>query len=368
MQTTLGTGVFWVFVGNYGKKEPHGIHLLRYSPGLGTLSSEGSAGPAEAPNWVAVHPNGQFLYAVTATRVDDSPYSGAVEAFAIDPTTGKLTFLNRQDSGGDNPAHLAIHPSGKVAIVANYSGGTVAAFPIGEDGKLGEACATVQHHGSSINPKRQGEPHPHGITFDPTGSAILVPDLGMDRLLKYRVNVESCTLSAGAVAVVPAGSGPRHAAFGKDGRFVYVINELTYTLSVLTYEETQDGRRMMRDIQTLTVWPEKAGASGAEIEVHPSGRFLYASNRGHDSIAICAIDPASGKLELIGTHPTGGRTPRHFGLDPAGEFVLASNMDSNTVVLLKVDQASGKLTDTGIKAECEAPCCVAFVPVGNAKV
>lgn len=351
------TNQFFAFVGNYGKSLPRGIHRLRYDPAKPSLSAEGLAAPAENPNFVIIHPNRRFLYAVTATKI--ASYPGAVEAYAIHPATGALTFLNRQPSGGDNPAHLALDPTGKLLVVANYSGGSIAAFPVADDGRLANASAVIQHHGSSVNPDRQREPHPHEVTFDPAGQYVVVPDLGMDQLLRYRVNVPAGSLTPDGAATVPPGSGPRHLAFGPTGRFMYVINELSCTLSVLTYDPAGGP---MSEVQTLAVWPEKKGASGAEIELHPNGRYIYASNRGQDSIAVCEIEPSSGKLRLLHTHPTGGRTPRHFCIDPTARFILASNMDSNSVVLLNIDSATGRLSDTNIQLATEAPCCLAFVP------
>jgi 6-phosphogluconolactonase len=350
--------VFWVYSGNYGKSEPRGIQLLRYDAGKPSLTAVGLAAPTENPNFVVIHPKGGYLYAVTPMKVGGAAYGGAVEAYAIDGKSGKLTLLNRKASEGANPAHVAMDRSGRLAIIANYGGGTVAAFRVGDDGRLGEATATVQHQGSSVNPKRQAEPHPHGTTFDPSGEYILVPDLGLDKLLRYRVDVAAGTLTAAGAAVVPAGSGPRHVVFGADGRFMYVINELTCTLSVIPYDAAGGE---MRDIQTIAVWPEKEGASGAEIEVHPNGRLLYASNRGVDSIAVCEIDGGTGKLRLVGTCPTGGRTPRHFGLDPTSRYILASNMDSNSIDLLQVDASAGGLAPANVRVSTEAPCCVAFI-------
>jgi 6-phosphogluconolactonase len=354
---TGANNAFWVYSGNYGTSEPRGIQLLRYEPAKPSLTPAGLAGAADEATFVVIHPNGRYLYAVTAARIDPA-YTGAVEAFAIDRATGKLTLLNRRASGGATPAHLALDPTGKLLVAANYTGGSVSAFPIADDGRLGEATAIVQHHGSSINPKRQREPHPHQVAFDPSGQNVLVPDLGMDKILKYRVDVAEGTLTAAGAAAVPAGSGPRHVTF--NGRFMYVINELSCTLSVISYGSVSGA---MREIQTIEVWPEKEGASGAEIEMHPGGRFLYASNRGVDSIAICEIDQSSGKLRLAGTCPTGGRTPRHFGIDPTGRYIFASNMDSNSVVLLTIESAGGKLTPGNVQAATEAPCCTAFLPV-----
>jgi 6-phosphogluconolactonase len=354
---------FWVYSGNYGTSEPRGIQLLRYEPLKASLTPAGLAAPADEATFVVIHPNGRYLYAVTAARIDPA-YPGAVEAFAIDRQSGRLTLLNRRASGGATPAHLAVDPTGKLLIAANYTGGSVAAFPIADDGQLGEASAIVQHHGSSINPKRQREPHPHQVAFDPSGRNVLVPDLGMDKILKYRVDVVEGTLSAAGAAVVPAGSGPRHVTFSADARFMYVINELTCTLSAISYDlRIGEGGGAMREIQTIQVWPEKEGASGAEIELHPGGQFLYASNRGVDSIAICEIDHASGKLRLAGTCPTGGRTPRHFGIDPTGRYIFASNMDSNSVVLLSIEAAGERLTPGNVHATTEAPCCTAFLPM-----
>jgi 6-phosphogluconolactonase len=342
---------YFAYIGNYGKKEPQGIILMRYQ--AGRLEPAGQAAEAREPNFLAAHPSGKFVYAVTAHKLAD--YHGAVEAFAVDEATGKLTLLNRQPSGGDHPAHIAIDPTGKAAVVANYSGGTIASFPINADGRLAPAASVIQHHGSSINQKRQKGPHPHGITFNATGDTILVPDLGADRIFIYRVELATAKLTTGEPAVLPPGSGPRHAAFGNGDRFIYVINELTYTLSVFSNDNPP------REIETIRVWEDKPNASGAEIEIHPNGKFLYASNRVHDSIAICSIDRNTGRLTLVGIEPTGGKTPRHFGLDPTGEFLLASNMDSNAIDVFAVNPATGKLTHTGQRTPTDLPCSIAFV-------
>jgi len=354
MPASTVPSAYWVYVGNFGDTEPRGIFLLRFDPAQKKLVSHGLAAPAEHPNFVIVHPSGRYVYAVTSTKT--AAYKGSVEAFSADPKSGKLTFLNRQPSGGDNPAHLAIDPTGKLLIVANYSGGSIAAFPLAADGRLEAATAVIQHKGSSVNPKRQSEPHPHGIFFTPDGNSILVPDLGLDKVLTYAVDTANGTLTPGPAAATPPGSGPRHVAFSKDAGFLYVINELASTLTIFAHD---NGR--FTELQTLAPWPKDDATSGAEIELHPNGGFLYASNRGYDSIAIGAVDAKSGLPKIIGLHPTGGRTPRHFGLDPTAGFILASNMDSNGIRLHSVDPITGGLMQTPTQVSVEAPCCVAFI-------
>jgi 6-phosphogluconolactonase len=354
------TGIFWVYSGNYGETQPKGIFLHRFDSTAGTLGPAAHAVPAEAPNFVIVHPSGKFLYGVTLAKL--AGYAGTVEGFAIDAKNGHLAPINRQPSGGDNPAHLAIDPTGKVLIVANYSGGTVAAFPLSPTGEIAPASAVVQHKGSSIHPRRQTGPNPHGVTFDSTGRVILVPDLGSDKLFNYQVDPATGALTRCAVpgdaATLTPGSGPRHVVFSPGGRFLYVLNELTCTITVFSYQSPG----ITREIQTLTPWPVVARATAGEIEMHPSGRFVYASNRGHDSIAVCAIDSATGQLTLIQTVATGGKTPRHFALDPTGKFMLASNQDSNRIEIFRVDSGTGKLSASGQGVDSDAPVCVAFVP------
>ena len=237
------------------------------------MRAEEGAGPAvvaESPNFLAVHPNGKFLYAVTTAKVGDNV--GAVESFSVDGATGQLVFLNRVSSGGAEPVHVAVDPAGKIAVVANYTGASVAEFPIGEDGKLGEATRVVKHEGSSVDPVRQKRPYPHGVVFDGTGKRVLVADLGTDKIVEYAVDGLK---ELGAVSVA-AGSGPRHLAMGKDGRFVYVVSEMGNAVDVFAYGAAGG----MKAVERVMPWEATAGKDfAAEVAVDPSGRFLYASER-----------------------------------------------------------------------------------------
>jgi 6-phosphogluconolactonase len=351
-----------VYVGTYTTTTSKGIYLFHLDLATGELAPGGPVAEMANPTFLAVHPSRPLLYAVNEIGNFKGQRAGGVAAMAIDPKTGTLTLLNQQSSVGDGPCHLAIDRSGKLVVVANYGGGSVAVLPIGEDGRLGEATSFVQHAGSSVNPRRQEGPHAHCATFDAAGRFVFVPDLGLDKVMTYRLDAAG-KLTAGdpAFTAIAAGSGPRHVAFHPDGRHAYVINELNSTMTALSYDAQ---RGALKPLQTLSTLPSGFTKSStcAEVVVHPSGRFVYGSNRGHDSIVIYAVDPQSRLLTLVGHEPTQGKTPRNFALDPAGKFLLAANQDGNNIVVFRIDGQTGKLRATGHAVSLGMPVCVVMIP------
>jgi 6-phosphogluconolactonase len=282
---------------------------------------------------------------------------GGVSAFSIDAATGQLTFLNRVASRGADPAHLSIDPSGRWVLVANYTGGTIASLPIQVDGSLGEAADVVHHVGSGPNRDRQEGPHPHMIMSDPDGAFVLVPDLGLDTVVAYRLDTSNGRLVAepSAGGKLAPGAGPRHLVFA--GEYVYVLNELGCTVVAHSYV---GGR--LEHVQTVSTVPSDFAGENttAAIRVAPSGRFVYASNRGHDSLAIFEVDQASGQLTPRGHTSTGGRTPRDFSIDPSGKWLLAANQASETIVTFSVDTNVGALEPTGHVVQVPRPVSLVF--------
>jgi 6-phosphogluconolactonase len=287
-----------------------------------------------------------------------------VTGFLVDPQSGELTQLNRVPSVGRGPCHITVAPGGRYAAVANYSGGSIAVLPLREDGVLGEASAFVQHTGSSVNPQRQREAHAHSVNFDPSGRFLFAADLGTDQIMIYRFDEAHGTLEPNDPASVQLapGAGPRHFALHPSGKFAYVINELDNTITAFAFDPATGRLDAVHSVSTL---PEEFTGESytAEIKVHPSGRFVYGSNRGHDSIAIFAVDPASGVLTPAGWASTQGKAPRHFNMEPAGQFLIAANQDSDSLVVFRIDPASGALNATGQAVIVPTPVCVVFRPV-----
>jgi 6-phosphogluconolactonase len=352
-----------VYIGTYTGAKSQGIYVAPFDPGSGKLGSPELAVRTTSPSFLALHPKRCYLYAVGETSNLGGKRAGAVRAFSIDEQTGRLTLLNQQSSGGAGPCHLAVDKTGKCVLVANYGSGSIAALAIEAEGKLAEPSTTLQHQGSSINPQRQAGPHAHFITADPANRFALACDLGLDQVLVYRFDPAKATLAPNAppFASVKPGLGPRHLAFHPDGRFVYLINEMGAALTAFAYDAK---RGSLKELQTVSTVPAgyTGAKSGAEVQVHPSGKFVYASNRGHDSIAVFRIDPQSGKLDFIGCEPTQGKTPRHFAIDPTGQWLLAENQDSDSVVVFGIDPKSGRLGPTGQTLEVGSPVCVVFSP------
>jgi 6-phosphogluconolactonase len=352
-----------VYIGTYTGGKSKGIYAARFDSATGALTTPELAAETKNPTFLALHPNGRWLYAVGEINNFGGTRAGAVSAFSIEQETGKLTLLNQQPSGGGGPCHVAVERTGKCVLVANYGSGSVAALPLQTDGRLGEPSTTIQHHGSSVNPRRQAGPHAHFITPDSANRFALACDLGLDKVLVYRLDADRGGLAPNdpASAGIKPGSGPRHLTFHPNGKWVYLINEMGSTLTVLVYDAE---RGSLHELQTVATLPDdfKGENTSAEVQVAPSGKFVYGSNRGHDSIAVFAIDPKSGKLSLVERQSTQGKTPRHFALDPTGRWLLAENQDSNSIVVFRVDPKTGRLTPAGQKEEVGSPVCAVFAP------
>jgi len=351
---------YLVFVGTYTTKtESKGIYAYEFDADTGKLTPKGVAAETPDPSWVAVHPSGKFLYAA-----NEAGKTSTVSAFAIDVKTGKLTLLNQLPSLGEDPCYLSFDKTGKYVLVANYSSGTVAVFPILADGRLGEHTALVKDQGATGPDKeRQEGPHAHWIETPPDNRFALAADLGLDEVLVYKFDAASGTLTPNepAFARLKAGSGPRHVAFHPKGKFVFVVSELTSTATSFAYDAKKG---TLKEIGTVSTLPP--GFSGrndvAEAAVYPNGKFLYVSNRGNESLAILSIDPAKGTLGPVGGIPTGGKEPRHFAIDPSGKYLLAENQLSNNIVVFKIDLATGGLTPTGQVVEVPSPVDITFLP------
>jgi len=353
----------WVYVGTYTGKNSKGIYLFELDLATGKLESKGLAGEAVNPSFLAIHPSRKFLYACSEVSNVGGKKTGAVAAFAVDPKTGKLTELNRESSGGAGPCHLVVDGAGRNVLVANYSGGSVAVLPIQDDGKLKPPSSVQQHEGKSVNPGRQEAPHAHSINLEPLGRFAFAADLGLDKVLVYKFDSAAGKLEPNTTpfAQVAPGAGPRHFAFHPTGRWAYVINEMLCTVTAFDYDSEKG---VLKESQTITTLPHevKEGYSTAEVVAHPSGKFLYGSNRGHDSIAIFRVDPQTGRLSAAGHEPTQGKTPRNFNIDPTGRFLLAANQNSDTVVVFRIDPETGALRPTGQAFEVPSPVCVRFMP------
>jgi 6-phosphogluconolactonase len=358
------SGTCLVYVGTYTGEKSQGIYVYRLDLASGKCASLGLAAEVKSPSFLAVHPNRKFLYSVNEISDFQNKPAGGVSAFAIDATTGKLRFLNHQSSQGAGPCHLVVDRTGQTVLVANYGGGSVAALPIGADGSLSPAASFIQHMGSGANPARQKEPHAHSINVDLGNRFAVAADLGLDKVLIYRLDPAMSKLSANdpPFATVKPGSGPRHFAFHPTGKFGYVINEILCTVTAFSYDAA---RGQLLELQTIATLPEgvqlKPEYSTAEVQVHPSGKFVYGSNRGHDSITVFAVDDAKGTLRFVENKSTGGKTPRGFGIDPTGRFLLAGNQDSHTIVVFRIDSKTGRLTPTGEQLEVGSPVCVKYV-------
>jgi len=359
---------FLVYIGTYTGGKSKGIYVSRFDSAGGKLGPPELAAESISPSFLAVHPNHRFLYAVNESGDYAGKKSGAVSAFLIDAHTGKLTPLNQQPSGGDGPCHLVVDKTGRTVLLANYGGGSVESVPIKPDGSLDAPATFIQHRGSSADPGRQKGPHGHFITTDSANRFALACDLGLDKIMVYKFDPANSSLVANdpPSAAVASGSGPRHLAFHPGGRYAYVINEMKCTMTAFSYDSE---RGELKEVQNLSTLPEgetvQPDYSTAEVEAHPSGRFLYGSNRGHHSIVVFGIDEKTGRLTHIENASTQGKTPRGFGIDPTGNYLLAANQDSDSVVVFRIDQKTGRLTSAGTSIEVGKPVCVVFAPLGK---
>jgi len=353
-----------VYVGTYTDKDSKGIYAFGFDPTTGESGPVELAAESASPSFLAVDPSATHLYVVNELDVFDGSMTGAISVFAIDTPSGKLKLLQQVSSAGAAPAHLSLDKSGHYVLVANYSGGNIAVFPIEKDGKLGQRSAFVQSTGSSVNKDRQATPHAHEIVASSDNHLVFVPDLGTDELMIYRFDPAkgSLTPDKPAFVRVAPGSGPRHFAIAPSGKFLYLVNELTSTVVAFSLDSSSGHLHQQQTISTL---PQsfRGENTTAEIQADSAGKFLYVSNRGDDSIAVFAINDHDGKLSLVERVPTGGKEPRHFTLDSSGKWLFAANQNSDTINLFAVDSASGRLTATSHTVHVPTPVCVVLVPL-----
>lgn len=346
-----------VFFGTHIAGAGKGFSLAHFDPDTGALTVPQFDAEAVAPAYFVIHPDGRHLYTCNSGR------PGGISAYAIDRATGKLTLINSRPAGGADTSYVSLDRTGRYALIANYEGGNIAVFALAPDGGIGERTAFVQHTGHSVNPERQKHAYAHSIITDPSNRFAVVCDLGLDQVFVYRFDAATGSLAPNdpAYVTVAPGSGPRHPLFHPNGRWVYVVTEIGSTVLAFDWDA---GLGTLRQFQTVSALP--AGFQGvsvsAEIAVHPNGRFLYVSNRGDDSIAIFAIDGASGRLTPLGRVSTEGKTPRNFAFDPSGRWIIATNHGSNNAVVFRVDGETGQLTPTGAPVPVPYPFCERFLP------
>lgn len=354
-----------LYVGTYTGPKSEGIYAFRYDDATGKASPLGLAAKSSNPSFLAIHPNGRFLYAVNETEEWQGKPGGFVTAFAIDPATGKLREIDQQSSMGGSPCHLSVDPTGNHVLVANYGGGSVLSLPIRPDGGLARHTFLSKHTGGSVDPARQKDPHAHSVNLSPDNRFAFVADLGTDRIHTYVFDSAKGLTAAKPHldARLKPGSGPRHFSFSPDGHHAYVINEMACTITGFRYEGSTGRLSEVGSVPTVSPDTDRKGLSTAEVRVHPSGKFVYGSNRGHDSIAVFERDTASGALTPVEVRKTGGQTPRNFTIDPSGRFLLAAGQNSHDIRSFAIDPKSGKLTPTDQRWEVGSPVCLRFVPL-----
>lgn len=346
----------FVYIGTYTNAGGEGIYAYRFNPDTGELKPLGVAAKTSNPSFLTISPNGKFLYAAN----EDS--AATVSGFALNRNTGALTPINQSSTRGNGACFVAVDHTNRALLVANYGSGSVASFHIDDSGKLSQAVSFIEHKGSSANAARQKTPHAHSINLSPDNRFAIAADLGTDEVKVYKFDAAAATLEPNdppSTKLTP-GDGPRHFTFHPNHRFGYVINELHSTVTALAWDAQ---RGVLTPIESVSTLPAgfKGDNSTAEVQVHPSGKWLYGSNRGNDSIAVMEIDHATGKLKLVQNAPTGGSTPRNFRMDPTGKWLLAANQKGNNMTLFKVDQQTGFLTATGASVPLNSPVCVKFI-------
>jgi len=359
----------FVYVGTYTGSKSKGIYLFRLqtenlevSQNI-TLVPLGLAAETSSPSFLELDFKRRLLFAVNELNEFEGRPTGAVSAFSIDPATGLLTLVNQRPSMGAGPCHLVLDKERRHLLVANYGSGSVSVLPVGPDGRLGAASDVVQHTGKSVNPDRQKGPHAHCVTLDLANRFAFVCDLGLDKVLVYRFDPKRGKLTPHdpPFATLKPGAGPRHMVFRPDGRFAYVTNELSSTITVFAY---QSAAGVLKELQTVSTLPPSFDRpnSTAEIDVHPSGKWLYVSNRGHNSVVLFTIDAARGTLTWVEEQGTGGSTPRHFGIERSARHMAIGNQGSDTVLVARIDAGNGRLKPSGVFASVPSPVCVKFLP------
>ena len=353
-------GELLMYVGSYTSGESRGIYLYRFNLSSGELVRVGVT-EAVDPSFLALSPNRRFLYAVNEVEEFSGKKSGALSAFSVNQQTSELTFLNQQPSLGGAPCYVTVDKTGRFVLVANYFGGNVAVLPVLRDGSLGEATDMKQGAGSGINMERQEGPHAHCIVLDQANRFAYSCDLGTDKIMIFHFDSRRGRLTGNKTpwVQVKPGAGPRHLTFHPSGKYAYVINELHATVASFAHDQTSGN---LNEVQTVPTLPPgfSAANTSADIHISPDGRFLYCSNRGHDSIAAFKVDPRNGTLTFIAHESTGGKTPRNFAIDPTGAFLLAANQKSDNIVVFRRDLRTGRLSGTGQVAEVPSPVCLKF--------
>lgn len=348
----------WQVYFGTGGPGAQGIYRATFNTETGRLTPAVLAAEIGSPGFLAVHPDGARLYAVASF-----PGGPGAASYRIGKE-GDLTLINTSPTGDGGGAHIAVHPSGKFLLTAQYGGGSVALFPLDAEGRLGAATLSRHKGGSRVVAERQDAPHPHWCGFSPDGRFALVPDLGLDGIVIYRVNADSPAIERHGFAASVPGGGPRHLRFSPDGRFIYLLNELSLSVTTYAWDAAAGAARQLATVPTVSeaAKAKEAFNSAAEILVHPSGRFVYASNRGHDTVTVYRADPATAALELVQLQPVRGAFPRNINLAPGGGWLLAAGADSNTVSVHRVDQRTGELTyQTRGVINVPAPICIVFV-------
>jgi 6-phosphogluconolactonase len=357
-------GKYLIYVGTNTVRGGKGIYVYRYDAATGQLEDLGLAAETPSPTFLAISPNGKFLYAVNETDEYQGQASGIVSAFTVDAKTGKLTLLNQVASKGASPCHISLDHTGKFVLAANYTGGNLSVFPVGEDGRLGEASDFIQHQGHGPNHDRQEKSHPHWIGVSADNRFALNADLGLDKVFVYRFHASQGKLTPNdpPFAKLAPGAGPRHLAFHPNGKYAYVIDELNSTITAFSFD-AKVGK--LRELQAVPTLPKdfSGESTTAEVVVHPSGKFLYGSNRGHDSLAVFTIDPAKGILTFVEHVSVKGKTPRNFEIDPPGNRLLVANQGTDNIVEFAIDSTTGKLTPTGTELKVPAPVCIKFLAI-----
>jgi 6-phosphogluconolactonase len=357
-------GSSWhVYFGCYTgvKTGSQGIMVSRFNSDTGALSEPVLAAETGSPSFLVIHPDGKHLYSVGEMDLPGFK-GGPVSAWSIHQPDGALKFINKVDSGGGAPCHISLDATGKMAMVSNYGGGSIASYPVKDDGSLGNAATFIQHQGSGPDAARQRGPHAHSLNRSPDNRFAFSCDLGLDQVFTYKLNPAAATMTASGSTATPPGAGPRHFAFHPGGKFAFVNNEMLMSVSTYAYAADSGSLVLVDTVSTLPPADQgKPGFSTAETVAHPNGKFVYVSNRTHDTIAVFTCDSATGKLTLIQNAPAEGRIPRNFCLDPSGRWMIVAHQDSKSAALFKVDPDTGKLSFTGTRISVGGAVCVRFL-------
>lgn len=357
----LQAEILWVYFGTSGG-DAEGIYVSRLDTATGKLNKAKLATEALNPGFLAIHPSEKYLYAVAPSIPGhEGKETGGVSAYLINRKTGMLSLINQQPSGGSGPCHVSLDSKGRVALVANYGGGSCSSLGVNEDGSLKKPASFIQHEGSSVNEKRQQGPHAHSANPGPNDQFAFVADLGLDKVLVYKLDPDTATMTTHSAGAVPAGSGPRHFAFHPNGKWAYTNGEMLMNVTGFNFDPQAGTLIPFQTIGTIPEGTDLKGLSTAEVQVHKSGKFLYVSNRGHDTITVFSINPENGRLSFVEREPVQGEIPRNFGIDPSGQYLIAAGQKSHTVALFKINQETGELDFTGQKIDVPSPICVKFL-------